>query len=58
MIRKTFTWIFVPLAIVAMFWLIENQMDERRYVILTSFASGFTLGLYIALCLRKQREKS
>jgi hypothetical protein len=53
---KIFNWVLAPGALVLSFLIVESRIDGRSVVILASFLSGCTLGLYYGLLLWKRRK--
>ena len=54
--QKIFDFAIAPLGLVTAFWLVEGQIEARPFVVLASYLSGLSLGLYFSLLLWKQRR--
>jgi hypothetical protein len=53
--KRAFEWVLVPLALLAAFAIVEHNVERRLAVVLASFLSGCTLGLYLSLLFNKRR---
>ena len=55
MTGKIFRWVIAPAGLLAAYAIVEGHVQSRPYVMLVSFLSGATLGLYFGLLLLKRR---
>lgn len=55
MIRNAFEWVLIPIALLTAFAIVEHHVQGRLHLVLASFLSGWSLGLYLALLFHKRR---
>jgi hypothetical protein len=56
MIERIFDWVIAPAGLLVAFAIVEAHLEGRTHVMLASFLSGCTLGLYFGLLLLKRRK--
>lgn len=50
-----FRWVIAPAGLLLAYSIVESHVESRSYVMLVSFLSGATMGLYFGLLLLKRR---
>jgi hypothetical protein len=55
MMGTIFRWVIAPAGLILAYAIVESHVVDRPHVMLVSFLSGATMGLYFGLLLLKRR---
>jgi hypothetical protein len=55
MMGTIFRWVIAPAGLILAYAIVESHVESRTHVMLVSFLSGTTMGLYFGLLLLKRK---